>query len=157
MSSPNEAKPVFQVPVMVAVAADSQTQARELASGSLMHMLEVSNDEGALREVVVYPAGATERLERVQQTPTWVPQMPDHAQRIVVCLDGGLVQSVVSAAPIEVLVVDYDVEGADADELTAIDQGDGTVAEGSCSLWADGVHVNEKRLGEILVSAGMTV
>lgn len=152
MSQSNK-KQVFLVPVMVAVAADSAKDARELASGALTHMLDVSNDEGDLREVTVYPAGATDRFEAPSDTPNWVPQMPDHAQRIVVCLDGGLVQSIVSAAPLDVLVVDYDVEGADEDDLTAVDQGDGTVADASCSLWSDGVFVSEKRLNEILTSA----
>lgn len=51
-----------------------------------------------------------------------------------VILEGGLVQSVVSTAPervtdLNLVILDYDVEGADADELLHVTQGDGASAQ----------------------------
>jgi len=55
---------------------------------------------------------------------------------IVVELDGGLVEGVISDRPTRVRVVDYDVEGADPDDLIMVprDQGDPVYASVSC--WA---------------------
>lgn len=41
-------------------------------------------------------------------------------KRIAVTLEGGLVQSVLAEEPVEVIVVDYDVEGASEDEIIEI-------------------------------------
>lgn len=51
--------------------------------------------------------------------------------RVVVKLEGGLVQWVGTSSllPVEVAIIDYDTEGADDDELTAIPQDDGDTAE----------------------------
>ena len=51
-----------------------------------------------------------------------------------VIIEGGLVQSVVSTAPeqlsnLDLVILDYDVEGADADELLHVPQGDGASAQ----------------------------
>ena len=51
-----------------------------------------------------------------------------------VILEGGLVQCVVSSAPehlpdMDLIILDYDVEGADADELLHVPQGDGATAQ----------------------------
>lgn len=51
-----------------------------------------------------------------------------------VIIEGGLVQSVVSTAPervtyLNLVILDYDVEGADADELLHVPQGDGASAQ----------------------------
>ena len=43
------------------------------------------------------------------------------AKVIVIC-EGGLVTDVVADEPVEVAVIDYDTEGAEADELTRIPQ-----------------------------------
>jgi hypothetical protein len=52
---------------------------------------------------------------------------------ILVHLEGGLVQSVVSDDPAMIgkrfVVIDYDTEGADIDECSMIEQGDGTMAD----------------------------
>jgi hypothetical protein len=50
-------------------------------------------------------------------------------RRIVITVQGGLIQDISSSEPIECLVIDYDTEGADADQLTSIPQDDGTTAE----------------------------
>ncbi len=48
--------------------------------------------------------------------------------KIVVVMEGGLVQSVLSTEPVEVAIVDYDAEGADAEDLKSVPQGNGKVA-----------------------------
>lgn len=50
-------------------------------------------------------------------------------QRLVITMEGGLIQNISSTEPIECLVIDYDTEGVDADRLTTIAQNDGTTAE----------------------------
>lgn len=51
-------------------------------------------------------------------------------ERLLINLEGGLVQAVLSEhTEHQVLVVDYDTDGADKDEITEIPQGDGTVAD----------------------------
>ena len=60
---------------------------------------------------------------------------PPSARPVVgIILEGGLVQSVVSTAPehlpdLDLVILDYDVEGADADELLHVPQGDGATAQ----------------------------
>lgn len=44
--------------------------------------------------------------------------------RVVIACDGGLVQGVVSDVPIQATVIDYDTDGADADEITKVPQGE---------------------------------
>ena len=51
-----------------------------------------------------------------------------------IIIEGGLVQSVVSTVPdrvsyLDLVILDYDVEGADADELLHVPQGDGASAQ----------------------------
>lgn len=47
--------------------------------------------------------------------------------KICVVMEGGLIQQVLSAGvPVEVVVIDYDTEGADQSELASIPQGDGS-------------------------------
>lgn len=54
--------------------------------------------------------------------------------RIAVILEGGLVQSVVTDRPnllppdLEVLVIDYDTDGADPDDLSHVPQSDGSLS-----------------------------
>jgi hypothetical protein len=54
--------------------------------------------------------------------------------RLVVVLEGGLVQSVISddptlAASCEIAVIDYDAENLDPEDITEIRQGDGSVSQ----------------------------
>ena len=43
--------------------------------------------------------------------------------QIVIIIEGGLVQSVISTGePAEVLIVDYDIDGADEDDLLTLDE-----------------------------------
>jgi hypothetical protein len=52
-----------------------------------------------------------------------------YAPKVVVFIEGGLVQEVISDSPVNFAVVDYDIEGADDDDIADIPQGDGTTAE----------------------------
>lgn len=47
--------------------------------------------------------------------------------KIVIIVEGGVVQEVLTEDKVEVLIVDYDVDGVDDNELTSINQGDGTL------------------------------
>ena len=51
--------------------------------------------------------------------------------KIVIVVDGGVVQDVLSSEPVEVVLVDYDTDGADPADLTAVPQGDGKASEDS--------------------------
>ncbi len=62
--------------------------------------------------------------------------------RIVVALEGGLVSGVVVDQPSTLLTIDYDVEGADEDEISEIPQDDGRTASAIVGHWsgADVAH-----------------
>lgn len=61
--------------------------------------------------------------------------MPEPVKLCIV-LDGGLVQSVISAGvPLEVVVIDYDTEGADPSELRNVPQDNGSEEPAFVSNW----------------------
>lgn len=56
--------------------------------------------------------------------------------RICIVLEGGLVQSVLTAGvPVEVVVIDYDTDGADNSELRSVPQDDGSEELAFVSDW----------------------
>ncbi len=55
---------------------------------------------------------------------------------VVIELDGGLVQGIIADRPITVRVVDYDVEGADPDDLLLVSRDNGDPVPASISSWA---------------------
>lgn len=56
--------------------------------------------------------------------------------KLCIVLDGGLVQSVISAGvPLEVVVIDYDTEGADPSELRNVPQDNGSEEPAFVSNW----------------------
>lgn len=66
---------------------------------------------------------ADSEIDRLCEEINCSAQAPERAEaRLVVELEGGLVQGIYSDVPARVLVVDYDVEGADDDEVE--DMGD---------------------------------
>ena len=144
-------KTQFLVPVFITVVADSPEEAQEVAASSLDYMLEVSNDDRSILHVAAHPGHQTLLPIFDDGEKELYTIKPPFSPRAVVALDGGLVQSVAAGFPLDVMVVDYDVEGADAGELSAIDQGDGTTADAACSAWTpiNGVTVSERRLEEI--------
>lgn len=58
--------------------------------------------------------------------------------KIVIVVEGGVVQNVMSEEPIEFVIIDYDTEGAGADELTEI-----YGAEALLASWPAEVNSNE--------------
>ncbi|CAM4193970.1 hypothetical protein NOLU111490_12290 [Novosphingobium lubricantis] len=62
--------------------------------------------------------------------------LPPPEVNIVVELDGGLVEGVVADRPTKVRVVDYDVEGADPDNLVMVPRDHGGPIPASVSDWA---------------------
>jgi hypothetical protein len=49
----------------------------------------------------------------------------DCMPRVVIVMDGGLVQEVIADQPLEVTVIDYDAEGSDPEDLRKVPQGNG--------------------------------
>lgn len=71
---------------------------------------------------------------------------PAHEPKVVVWMEGGLVQGVMASTKLELCVIDYDTEGVAEIELTAIPQSNGKVANAYTSMWSaevDSARVNE--------------
>lgn len=75
----------------------------------------------AKNDMVSLTRGQIEALLRAADPPP---------TKIFINLEGGLVQAVLSTVPdVEVMICDYDTEGASDDEITEIPQDDDTVAD----------------------------
>lgn len=72
-------------------------------------------------------AGAVRNLDAALAAQTVKPSRP----RVVIVMDGGLVQEVLSSVQTDVAVIDYDTDGIDESEIELADipQGDGTTAD----------------------------
>ena len=68
--------------------------------------------------------------------------------RIVVTLEGGLVQNITSNLPAEVLVIDYDTECAEEDRLTNVPQGEGREDEPAW-CWYQDADLDAPRVAEL--------
>lgn len=64
-------------------------------------------------------------VQYLAQHPGWKTRKRRPTPKIVIVIKGGLIQNVLSTVPVEVLRIDYDIEGADPDNLTYISQSDG--------------------------------
>jgi hypothetical protein len=62
--------------------------------------------------------------------------------RVLISCDGGLVQGITSDIKIHATVLDYDVEGADVEDLVDVPQGDGTTSSGSMTDFPVDVEPN---------------
>jgi hypothetical protein len=49
--------------------------------------------------------------------------------RIAIIMDGGLIHNILADEEVEITIVDYDVEGAEEEDLTEVPQNDGTSVE----------------------------
>ncbi len=71
------------------------------------------------------------------------------AVKIAIIVEGGVVQAVLTAGvPVEYTIVDYDCDGAPDEELTAVDQGDGSTVNAAVhTAFAspDGLYVETVR------------
>lgn len=63
--------------------------------------------------------------------------------RVVVTLEGGLVSGAVADQPVNLLVIDYDVEGAADDEISEIPQDNGRTAGAIASFWTGAAITND--------------
>lgn len=72
--------------------------------------------------------------------------------RVVICLQGGIVNDILGDAPVEVAIVDYDTDGADPDDdkIVAIDQGDGFETDAFARI--EDAYLNLTRVNEIFAS-----
>jgi hypothetical protein len=50
-------------------------------------------------------------------------------KKVAIVLDGGIVQNVVSEEPLDVIVIDYDAEGAHESEITKMFGNDAVIAQ----------------------------
>lgn len=69
------------------------------------------------------------------------------APKIVITVEGGVVQSVMSNTPVEVFSVDYDTDGTADDELVAIPQDGSDTESAICGI--SSADVDPKRVDEI--------
>ena len=123
------------------------------------HYFHVSPTEPTLDEMIAKfeidyeydengPADDHDNLEIFEiEIPGFVPPPAGQLPRLVIMCNGGLVQDVISDVPMDGTVIDYDVEGADAEDISKILQRDGSVEDGS--MWNVDVEVNSKRLDQI--------
>jgi hypothetical protein len=80
------------------------------------------DEDGTIQDAVDAADDSREEIEAV------LAGLPAKPIRILIALDGGLVQGGCSDVPVDVTIVDYDVEGADEADLTDVPQDDGTTA-----------------------------
>jgi hypothetical protein len=95
------------------------------------------NEEGT--ELLPYPGNwqeANDALAKFYSDGSWGQwQLTSHEVdlgNLAIVLDGGLVECAVADGPLvggDIVVIDYDTEGADDDELTEVPQGSGMVAD----------------------------
>lgn len=69
-------------------------------------------------------------------------------KQIVIVIEGGLVDQVLSTEPVEYVVIDYDTEGAMEQDLTNIPQAGGGSAPAYARIEESGV-VSEERMKEL--------
>jgi len=71
------------------------------------------------------------------------------SNKIVIVVEGGLVQEVLACKPTEYVVIDYDTEGADESEIVQIPSSD-TPREAVIGHWGHAEVVDSNRAQEIL-------
>lgn len=113
---------------LTAIEADAIAAAVSFGDSFVTDWVE---NEGAADPEALAGAGAVELasavVERIERKLAGKPPAPT---RVVVALEGGLVQGAVADRPgVSVTVLDYDTEGADAAEIRAIPQDGGGTAE----------------------------
>jgi hypothetical protein len=75
------------------------------------------------------------------------PEVQQRKPRMVIVLDGGLVQNILANFDVEVISIDYDIDGADEEDLTPVPQGDGSVSDAYVS--AHGVEFKTNRVDDL--------
>jgi len=74
---------------------------------------------------------------------------PAEVPHVVVCREGGVIQGVLAATPLQVSMIDYDTEDCtDEDDLHEIPQQDGKVSDAYASVWA--AEVDPDRAAELI-------
>ncbi len=67
--------------------------------------------------------------------------------KVVIVVQGGLVQNVVTSEPCKVVIIDYDVDGTMDDELVNVPQNDGTVT--LANVYQDPPQVDSEMAGQL--------
>lgn len=88
-------------------------------------------------------------LQDIYNGAKW--EAPPAPPAVVVVIEGGNVRDILATAPITAAVIDYDTQGADAEDIIAIPQGDGRTVDGFASLYT--VEVARGRTLELLDAA----
>lgn len=70
--------------------------------------------------------------------------------RIVICVEGGLIQDILADSPVEAYVIDYDTDGSSSKELTVIPQGDGDESEAHAR--GEAVELDKERVDELIAA-----
>jgi len=102
-------------------------------------------DAPARPKLQTYPVqrhGKTIRVTIPENEPE--PPLP----QVVITLEGGLVQDILSSVPVDAAVIDYDSEGADLDDITPIPQTPNPGTEDACAS-IRAVDVMPERVAEL--------
>lgn len=86
--------------------------------------------------------------DTAQSIRDWLKTVELAKPRVLVVMEGGLVQHLLSDVEIAAHVVDYDTDGADPAETHAIPQGDGETTDGF--LLRPGSEIAPERITEII-------
>lgn len=71
--------------------------------------------------------------------------------KIIIVMEGGLVQEVIANCPVEMLSLDHDIEGGAQENIREIPQGDSPPAE--CYLRFEDVTVDRRRVSRLWKAA----
>lgn len=72
--------------------------------------------------------------------------------KVLITVEGGVIQSVVSDQPVDVVMVDYDVDSEDGETLIALPQGDESIQSARCTISAADLQPSVVReVAEIIV------
>lgn len=69
--------------------------------------------------------------------------------RIVIVMDGGLIQQILADTDVEIATIDYDVEGTEDERLTAIPQQGGGVEAAYCWTQDAPDEIDKERVDEL--------
>lgn len=135
-----------------------------------LYVLEIKDDRTNQWRVYTNPVALLNReeaereLREIMETRVWSEsqlrigeyqrKVKLAAPKVVITMEGGVIQNVITSRPTKVAVIDYDTDGAVADDLTPIPQGEGEDhIEAYASIWDDdSVTTNLPRVRQLLTA-----
>lgn len=68
---------------------------------------------------------------------------------IILTVEGGVIQGILTDNPVDVFVIDYDRDGIPESELCPIPQDGGGTSLANAHMWSAGIEHNPKRVKEL--------